>query len=408
MAGPRFRTRSVSGQEGSRHYVDGGVINPSDFYEKEMVCEDVVGFREQANPLNLHKVTRKVKLMKGTAHPFGFTVVFDNYRDDRTGLITPSHLDCGLGSIDIASKVLSMVAGTNPNRPSVSIPTFVGELKDLPAMARDIATDLRGAHRGLTRENRPKGRPGRTADEMMATSSWLGSKYIGFQFGWAPLVKDLKTLLSFQNSVSRKADEIGRLYKNGGLRRKREFGRATAHSDSTIVGLHSVLGIVIDGDEYSHTEERIWGSVRWVPTSLPPSSEPELRALAWKVATGLSLDPSNVLSTAWNLMPWSWLSDWYFQFGDFIDAHRNTVPVEARDICVMHRTVTRTKILRRNPSGHWPEITGGGGDITVDDKTRQVVGIPATSARTPFLSGRQWSILAALTAARGKAPAAKG
>jgi hypothetical protein len=126
-------------------------------------------------------------------------------------------------------------------------------------------------------------------------------------------------------------------------------------------------------------------------------TDDEKLKLARKIVWGFNtIDAASL----WNAMPWSWLFDWFGSVGDFLDAHRNGVPCEATEVCVMTNVEIRGNNIEylSNPWGakvvpYWKPIHVR--------KNRDVAsGLTAPSFHLPFLSGKQLSILSALAITR--------
>jgi len=100
-------------------------------------------------------------------------------------------------------------------------------------------------------------------------------------------------------------------------------------------------------------------------------------------------------SELWQLMPWSWLIDWFSNTGEFLDAHRNSVPAEPSLVNVMTTIRSVDKLVRIPGPLDNPLISGGNATYTTTTKARGQSGAVLT-ADIPHLSGRQLSILGAL------------
>jgi len=198
------------------------------------------------------------------------------------------------------------IARCEPTKSPVNLATTLGELfKDgLPSMIGSQAWKSRAK-----------------------ASKDAGSEYLNYQFGWMPLVGDVR---KFANTVVQ-FDTVLAQYErdaNKPVRRRYEFptertitetqigttnGRraVTAPLNSDLYG--SPLGTVTRTDE---TVRRRWFSGAFVyhlPTGYDSRSKVEKLAL---IADRLGITPTP--DTLWELAPWSWAADWFTNAGDVI------------------------------------------------------------------------------------------
>jgi hypothetical protein len=160
----------------------------------------------------------------------------------------------------------------------------------------------------------------------------LAGANLSYQFGWAPLIADIGTLLDFGNHHAKKAEEIRRLISKGGLRRNITLAERTGSIASAQVEIHSGISVLQQRSYYG----KLWGSVRWVPSLSPTSKNYTDQAQAFRAALGLGLE----IATVWEALPWSWLIDYFTSIGDYLAAHRNIIPAHATRICTMQHDIT--------------------------------------------------------------------
>lgn len=134
--------------------------------------------------------------------------------------------------------------------------------------------------------------------------------------------------------------------------------------------------------------QRAWGFAKWTPMGSFPKSASSLRALARKAVLGLTVDGS----TAWELLPWSWLIDYGFSIGSYMAAHRNIVPAYCTQLYVCrHTTMVRSVGESVDDNVRCPSWK-----TYSEYKTRTPVSFTTPAAHLPFLSGSQMSIIASL------------
>jgi len=278
----------------------------------------------------------------------------------------PSHLPVSGFDTD-ANLALQLIVKTNPNKYAMNGPVSFLELRDLPRMVK------------------------KQGDSIIENAA---GGYLSWQFGWKPLISDLRKLLDFNKLVDKKVGELTRLYGGQGLHRKRSFGTKSVSEDSAF-NIISYYG----ADGYLSYKRRTWvekwGSVRYKPTALPPKDKAELRRQAIKIVYGLELSPANL----WEALPWSWLVDWFTNVGDYLSTYNNVVPVAHSTPCIMTRTTTKATFARADTLS---QVSGGNGSWTYQTKIRSVVSPASLTASLPFLTDRQLSILGSLAVLRLK------
>jgi hypothetical protein len=220
-----------------------------------------------------------------------------------------------------------------------------------------------------------------------------GNANLKYQFGIAPLVGDLVKLLNFQDQLERRIKELEKLASPRGLRRTVLIGEYSATSSKTL-SCQSNQASILNRPFSGKSTLIMKAHVRWKPEvellSIMKSSE-SMRALARRAVLGLTLDAS----TAWELIPWSWLIDWGTNVGTYFKANRNIVPAQLHGVHIMRHTKT-TWTTPNYVSGL---LTMSGIKATRTAKTRNPSSV-ALTAHFPFLTGRQVGIVASLAVTR--------
>lgn len=261
----------------------------------------------------------------------------------------------------VATRVM---AATNPSRPVVDLPVAILELKDLPMLVKSAGDTF------LKR---------------------LGGANLSYQFGIAPLAGDLAKLTTFQSFVSKRVERLTKL-RDRGLRSTIQVGAYSAQKDEW-VSLNS-FGVGWSEVIRFNTFEKVSGHIRWFPDGAHPmpQTDEEMRRLAISATLGLRLD----FKTVWELIPWSWLVDWFSNVGDYLAAHRNTVPAVCSPVQVMRETTVENTGPSRT---YWDGQHNTGVRYRRVDRTRRLSNA-SLSAHLPFLSDRQLSILGSLAVTR--------
>lgn len=296
---------------------------------------------------------------------------FSNYRPDNLGAFSPycGHIPVP-GVPDNNTAALRLLKITNPSRPIVDLPVFIAELKDLPDLVR---------------------REGGKLIKRIAKNN------LKYQFGLRPLISDIQSMLDFEKHFDNRMAELSQLSQSG-LRRKRRIfsGSATETDDS--VAMFNICSFPVSYKLQYVAKTEVWGFVKYKPTGAFPRSPEGQRALAKRAVLGLTLDAS----TAWELMPWSWLIDYFSTIGDYLAASRNIVPCTVSTPLLMEHKRTECKATRVRP-GSWTGAVSPDGSFTYETKTRRLHSVSnPINADLPVLSLRQMSILASLYVTRSR------
>lgn len=345
-------------------------------------CVDVTGL-----PLQDHALTITERDNRGfmplTGHidqGAGSFVDYQNWLP--SGFTNVNHETVSIPSVGVRATTLR--ARSNPSREEVSIPNFLYEMKDLPHMIRGLK-NLGPLIRNLKHRNH-------------AALSAISSQYLGYEFGWKPLISDISQLLQFQTQVDRRILELNKLYSSQGLKRRLHLLTESSSTTQSIVA-ESSLGTFINVKKHIVTRVNSWGTIRWRPTAVPRDiGHQALGRQARRLVHGIDHYGVDALQ-AWNALPFSWLADWFGNFGDWLAAHRNDVPAApVGPVNIMTQTDTY-EFWERVDSVF--AIKGASGLRILRTKSRaQSSG--SLSASLPLATARQFSILAALNLQRKK------
>jgi len=270
----------------------------------------------------------------------------------------------------------SLVAGTNPSRPEVTPLTLIQDLIDIPKQLRDIGQLLTKPARSLGAKD-------------------LANQNLAFQFGWLPLVKDLHVLLDLQLHILRRTREIGKLYSTSGLRRRMtiaEDHQVGSYAEKQI--LNSSCSVTFRQD--LRVTRRMWATIHWRPTKIPPGhpNDFDTNRLVRHVVLGLT--PEGLTQGAWDLVPWTWLIDWFVDVGAFLGTHSNTIPAEHSSACLMSEVVgvAVPSIAASAPRGY--STVKAEGTFTYSRRQRILSGSIVPGFSIPFIGVRRLSVLGSL------------
>jgi hypothetical protein len=240
-----------------------------------------------------------------------------------------------------------------PAKPALDIPVLLGELR------KDGLPTIIGSLAGRSKTVRDVFRQG-------------GKEYLNVQFGWAPLIRDLVTLVELVPDARRRILQYERDIERL-IRRRYYFpeevsvtsGLSFSGTSSSYMLEASTPFGTIPQDHFSFsrggsflpeqvtkTTQKTWfsGGFRFYHRSVPKALE-ELSLIEEKanILLGTRLDPEIL----WNLAPWTWLSDWFVNFGDVVS---NVSALIADDLVMQYgylMRTTETEVQVSWPNGLW-------------------------------------------------------
>lgn len=312
-------------------------------------------------------------------------------------------------------------AKARPGQAQASMGQFLAELRDLPQVP------LRGSLKGYNRlVHKYGGNPHSLPNVLKAQLGafrGLGSEYLNLVFGWEPFVRDLRQMYNLYKTMDKQLAQLVR--DNGRSIRRRATVKSDSSSDSAqgtypypfyyaygappslwFKGTSTVVASV-------RTHERVWfsGNFRYYI--------PDIGSSAWTRRAKMALfgaNPSPEL--LWEILPWSWLIDWFSNVGDVMsnmseNAAENLVCNYSYIMRSWTRTVTAScyteceeKAPDLNPnrfSSEWKrKVHTFISESTIEYKTRVGGGNPyGLNVSLPSLNSKQLGILAALGISRG-------
>lgn len=287
-----------------------------------------------------------------------------------------------------------------PTNPIAGMGQFLGELRELPSPSK-VAQMLPTVQWALKH-------PGRRYKSLKHASRFgkdAASDYLNFQFGWLPLVKDLKSLFETAGEAEK---HVKQWVRDSGrnIRRRYNFPDEVVVETETLASSLAWGSPQLDTSLYNSrgvmrktttTTYRRWFSGCF--TYYLPKQDAFLgrwrqqRSLDKKLY-GLTIDPA----TVWKIAPWTWATDWVTNFGDVV----NNVTRFAQDGLVMRYGYMMETITRK------VEYALTDLDLKKEGKvnlTQTYVYTTKSRRRaTPYgfgldpgtFSARQWSIIGAL------------
>lgn len=185
-----------------------------------------------------------------------------------------------------------------PTNPIWSASNSLYELKDLPDMLASLKTRI-------------------------TEFKDLGNMFLNHQFGWLPILRDAKTLIELQQKTQKKLKQL--LRDNGRLVRRRivlfdvvENEVTTSGEAWGLMNPNFVNYFYSGTPTYSSkafTTDSVWGSAAfryWLP---PGPQDIKYKAPLIRGLHGFSLSPTAL----YNMIPWTWLVDWFSNVGYVIN-----------------------------------------------------------------------------------------
>lgn len=205
----------------------------------------------------------------------------------------------------------------------VSGPTFLGELRQTMHQLRHPAGALgQKADSYLKRVKKSRGKPGSDSWNKAVSQAWLE-----YSFGWVPLMSDIEDARDAYNSLINK--EVVEHFSVGAEDRRR-----------SIEILNDVQLVLAGGYLYSHLDvvQDDLHQVRY------------RGAVTSRAATTMSdrfarfgFTPSEFIPTAWELLPWSFLIDYFTNVGDLL----TSLVTSTADLRWLNMTDRRTAVNTR-------------------------------------------------------------
>ncbi|DAD51277.1 maturation protein, partial [ssRNA phage Gerhypos.4_41] len=366
--------------------------------------------------------TTDVKIGNESLGPFGYGTCsgFGDFGVANT--LNPLHWDLPSHG-DLAGAVLPYAAEgykrTRPGNPVASLGQFLIELRDLPSIPFGGAFGRRRRARsgkykipGVT--TYPLAEiPGRLRERLLNFRS-LGSEYLNIVFGWKPFVSDLRKMYNLWKTIDARMAQIVR--ENGKSINRRATleeetttveapDRTSPYPDAFVGGMPPWPGpCVSTWKGQRKTTDRVWYAANY------RYYIPDVGSSQWTRRARLAL--FGALPTPellWEVMPWSWLIDWFSNVGDVIsnlspNAVDNLVQNYAYTMRHTSATVTLTATASVDPSPpgqfwNWPRIEAKATSYhKVETKVRDGTGAPFAfgGMTSSSLSSHQYAILAAL------------
>lgn len=339
-------------------------------------CSDQTG-PDDCAPLHIERVSTSGGVIDKDFKSGTFESWFQDYVADVFDNLSPfGHLAVTGVPSDVEAAT-SAAARTNPSAPYVDVPV---DILDTRAGLQRLGAKMDY----LVRERTTLAR---------ARIRQTGERWLENSFSISPLVGDIVKLLFLNEQMTRRIDAINRLYNGKGFRKTVLIGSYESFADNQLLYLQS-NGVFIYNYFQVRTFVQLKVHCRWYPETMfaVKPLPAEISALARRALLGLTVDPS----TAWELMPWSWLVDWFSNISEVLIAKRNIVPAVLSGVYPMRHTKTYWECPGFDYRPAWASMT----PIQVIRETKlRTSSFVAPYAEFGLFEGRHLGILAALVAA---------
>jgi len=366
----RLREQVVR-SNGGRHgrFTDGPEGPNTEFTKSVNKCADIIGPGDNAPFRVDHFETSGGVIDK--PYVGYFSSWFENYTCDYVQGIWNGIEHQGLNTMGTVEAATKGAARTNPSRPSVDMPTELLQLHELPDIIRQAGEHEFGR---------------------------VGGANLGYQFGVRPIINDFNTLLDVQRLIAVRSQELDRAFRAGGIKRTVVVD-ADSHMESRDTFLQT-SDLFIREPVSWFTGEIVKVHARWTSDGSYDYSRLSqddrayrLYQQARRAVTGGTFDGAS----AWELIPWSWLVDYFGNVGEYFSAQRNIVGMVLSDVAVMRHTVTRVECSGPSNPG---DYTFSSFAARLETKTRATSFVAPTLSSESFLNSNQVGILASLAATR--------
>ena len=288
--------------------------------------------------------------------------------------VRPTPIETRRHDSDYDSAGANAISRTEPTNPVFDCATFLGET------ASDCLPLLVGTETWRAKTLRAK---------------QAGSEYLNYEFGWLPLVSDLRNFAYAVNNAS----DIVKRYRDGANQKNR---RRLVLSDSLNQQVYSYTDwyktpwndTVGQGSHLVTltNRERMWFSGCYT-YYMPGSQDSDAKFERYKQYANRLLGVRLTPDVVWNVAPWSWAVDWKTDVGDVV---RNASALGHNGLVLQYGYImhhVESSMSSVSAGGSWSETTF---------RKRRVAANPyGFGVSTSGLSTQQLAILAALGLSHG-------
>jgi hypothetical protein len=218
----------------------------------------------------------------------------------------------------IANNVVSLLKGWSPGNRSYTLFRNVVELRDIPRSVSSLRTTVLNFRQlYVSLSTSPKLR--KIIFDLRNTSKDIPGEYLSYHFGWKQLYKDVLDLAASPTKISKRINFL--IERNGKpttYRSKRNF----VSGETGVSGFdYESFGIESSIELHSRIERST--ELRLVINAtfdFPNVDSPLFRLKEFTRRIGVVPTPTDL----YNLIPWTWLLDWFTGLGNYIELIDNT------------------------------------------------------------------------------------
>lgn len=367
-------------------------------------CDDVVPGWGQDNGFTSRKVFTRVHVIDGEewyTNAQGQRVLLAKYTTCPSNWAPSPKSGVSKWALPTESDLLALaptiVARCNPSAPTVGVPTFIGELRDVPGSISDPLVGFKKL-RNIVPTVKNWG---------TAILRGIAAGYISWRWAIKPMVRDVENMCNFVDAVQQRYKLLRKLMTSSSVRTRCSMGLESSSLTEQVTVESQRATYIAYRDTYY--EKSQWATVRWRMNEITSRYWAEHNGYEPVMAHARNLclgtTSQEALATLWELTPWSWFADWFSTIGDNIAACNNSAGCYPISICFMRRTTTKSTYRPKTKSS-WITISNDPQEHEIDKRRFLVplVGYHIPSFSLPLLTGKQWAILGSLAALKGTKP----
>lgn len=389
-------------------YIDGiGSASTRSYSSDTQFMNDHVGnigpfLRYNDNPCESDRYVRRGGLMNGSFNSFGLErILIDCPHASMSSSVT--HLEVS-GEPNVYTSGVEGASRANPSQASIQLPVSAVELKDVPKMVLSkfirpdkvdivVKTIRRSQFSNLEGLSKKQFKTVIQRRMRRKKKSSVFDVLPEFEFGWMPFASDIKKLFQFPALFESRMRTMSALQK-GPLHRKRLVYEGSARDKQNNVYFWSENGIVI-GEVLKTTKVSHMVTSTW--TISDPFAKMSNREMSQAVAKYvLGLDSTQMMVNLWEGIPWSWLIDWFSNFGEIASLYTGGFTKLPK--VNVTRMVKTEAVFTPTESSPW--INTSVGHVTRTYWARYISVPLLPSISVPLLSERQTLILGSLIGQR--------
>lgn len=215
----------------------------------------------------------------------------------------------------IVDETLGVMANALPSRRLYSLARNVVELKDLPRAIQETERSLlslRNIIRGFRKD--PKQWAQFLHGIGTAVLDSVPKEYVKYFFAYRQTYNDVVSLVSKPAAIANKINYLMlRSGKPTTFRAKRRFASSGTNPPNFAYNSHTGEGSIVTSSTL-HREAELRVVVN-TTMDFPPLETPETRQQKYDELLGAELSPTDL----YNLIPWTWLVDWFTGVGQYVD-----------------------------------------------------------------------------------------